>query len=34
MGREDIKGSLAAGGIQLLISYFEEVYQRLPRFTQ
>ena len=29
-----IKALLAAGGIQLLLSYSEEVYQRLPRFTQ
>jgi hypothetical protein len=29
-----IKASLVAGGIQLLFSYFEEVYQRLPRFAQ
>ena len=29
-----IKGLLAAGDIQLLLSYFEEVYQRFPCFTQ
>ena len=29
-----IKGLLVAGSIQLLLSYFEEVYRRLPRFTQ
>ena len=27
-----IKGLLVAGGIQLLLSYFEEVYQRFPCF--
>jgi hypothetical protein len=34
VGVGGIKGSFAAVGFQLLLSYFEEVYQRLPRFTQ